>query len=158
MTTTQVGFFRTNFKINTKMTFLLFSGKSQCESFQIAASTAVAMGDALKFSSGYVIPATAGQTVPTAGVSLGVVTSSDSDYASAKLVPVQMLTPDSIFLADVGTGTATIANVGVGYDLAAAGTVDLSASTHKVVTVVGVISASKVLVKFNSGYEFVNIS
>lgn len=140
------------------MAFIAFSGKVQSEAMSVAASTAVANGDALKFSSGYVIPATAGQTVPTAGVSNFVITSADADYASVKFLPVIMLTPDLIFLADVGTGTATIANVGVGYDLAAAGTVDLTATTHKVVTVVGVVSSSKVLVKFNSAYEFVNIS
>lgn len=140
------------------MAFIPFQGETQCEPFTAAASTAIALGDALKFSSGYVIPATAGQTVPTAGVSLQVIASTDADYASAKLISVVMLKPDTVFLADVGTGTATIANVGVGYDLAAAGTVDLTATTHKVVTVVGVVSASKVLVKFNSAYDYVNIS
>ena len=140
------------------MAFIPYQGKTQVEPFTYAASTAIALGDALKFSSGYLVQATAGQTVPTAGVSLQTIASTDADYASPKLSGVVMLTPDLVFLADVGTGSATIANVGVGYDLAAAGTVDLTASTHKVVTVVGVVSATKVLVKFNSAYEFVNIS
>lgn len=140
------------------MAFIRAQGKQQCEAFTLNASQVMAMGDALKFSSGYVVPATAGQTVPTAGVSLQAVTASDSDYASVKIVSVDMITPDAVYLADVGTGTATIANVGVGYDLAAAGTVDLTATTHKVVTVVGVKSATQVYVKFNSAYMYVNIS
>lgn len=140
------------------MAFIPYQGETQVEPFTITASTTISVGDALKFSSGKLIRATAAQTVPTAGVSLSAYASTDSDYASDKFVGVVMLTPDLVFLADVGTGTATIANVGVGYDLAAAGTVDLTATTHKVVTVVGVISTSKVLVKFNSAYEFVNIS
>ena len=125
----------------------------------IAASTVVSNGDALKNSSGYAIPATAGQTVPTIGVYSGnTIATTDSDYASTKYVPVFMTTPDVIFLADVGAGTATIANVNGQYDLTAAGAVDLTATTHKVVTCVGVVSASKILVKFNSAQEYTNIS
>ncbi len=141
------------------MAFIPYSGKIQCEFQQLAASTVAATGDALTFSSGYVVPVAVDNTTPTAGVYIGpAVTAGDSDYASAKNVSVIMLTPDLIFLADVGVGTATIANVGVAYDFAAHGTVDLNATDHKNVTVVGVISATQVLVKFNSAYEFVNVS
>ena len=65
-----------------------------------------------------------------------------------------------IFEADV-SGTATQANVGEQYDLATntdgtAQEINLSGTTYKVVTVVGFISADKVLVKFNGNYAFAN--
>lgn len=135
------------------MAFIPYQGKTQCEPFNKAASTAFAVGDALVFSSGYVTPAGSSAT-RTAGVALKKVTSADDDYAATTLIPVVMLTPDLVFLADVGTGTASIANVGVAYGLAAAGTVDLTDTTDDAVTVVGVIDATHVLVKFNSAYEF----
>ena len=141
------------------MAFIPFQGKIQSEQFQLAASTVASNGDALTFSSGYVVPVGADNTTPTVGVYIGnAVVAGDSDYASAKAVSVVMATPDLVFLADVGTGSATIANVGVAYDFTDHGSVDLGATDHKNVTVVGVISASKVLVKFNSAYEFVNVS
>jgi len=136
------------------MAFIPYQGKTQVEPFTIPASTAVAVGDALVFSSGNVIPAAAGATV-TAGVAVQAITAADSDYASAKFLGVVMLTPDLVFLADVGTGSASLANVGIAYNLTAAGTVNLTDTTPGVVTVVGVISATKILVKFNSAYEFV---
>lgn len=135
--------------------FIPYQGKTQAEPFAKKASTAIAVGDALVFDSGYITPAAAGATV-TAGVALKAVTSADDDYTATTAVPVVMLTPDLVFLADVGTGSATQADVGVAYNLTDAGSVNLSDTTPGTVTVVGVISATKVLVKFNSAYEFLN--
>ena len=89
------------------------------------------------------------------------VASGDDDFAANTSIPVIVPGVDDIFEATV-SGTAAQTNVGKQYDLTDstnAGTaqdVDLAATTYKVVTVVGFISASKVLVKFNGNYAFAN--
>ena len=110
-------------------------------------------------SAGYVRQ-TAVASVRIAGISLRKVASGDSDYADNSLIPVLIPSEEDVFEADV-SGTATQANVGDQFDLTALtdGTdqdVDLAATTYKVVTVVGFISASKVLVKFNGNYAYAN--
>src|SRR5258708_38640683 len=140
--------------------FLLHNGKVQMEWFPREASTVINNGDALKWDgSGDLVPAAADDTVPIAVVSLKKVATTDADYATDGVqIPGYMLMPDSVFVGDVGAGTATAANIGIAYDLFDAGSVDLTATDHKVVTVVGIIDASHVLVKFSSAYEFVNVS
>lgn len=139
------------------MAFIPKKGTTQAEPFKKAASTAITAGDALVFSSGYVTPATSAASI-VAGVSTVTVTSASDDYASNTVIPVYMLTDDLVFEAPVGAGTASQTNVGNRYDLYNAGSVDLTATSHGAVTVVGVIDASTVLVKFNSAYEFKNAS
>ncbi len=142
------------------MAFIHVSGPAGNEPFQKLASTAIAVGSALSFRlTGYVSQALT-QSVRIAGIALRKVASTDDDFASNTTVSVITPSEDDVFLADV-SGTATQANVGKQYDLTtvAAGTaqsVDLSGTTYKVVTVVGFVSSSKVLVKFNGYYAFAN--
>jgi hypothetical protein len=71
------------------------------------------------------------------------------DYASTTPVVVEQIDPTAVYLADVGTGTATAAMIGAQYDLKDKDEVDVTGTTYKQVKIVGFISASKVLVTFN---------
>lgn len=143
------------------MAFIHVKGPAKTEAFKKTASVAIAAASPLSFdgSAGYVRQS-AVASVRIAGVSLKKITSSSDDYASNTMIEVIIPSSDDVFEADV-TGTATQANVGEQYDLSAltdgtAQNVDVGATTYKVVTVVGFISSSKVLVKFNGAYEYAN--
>ena len=143
------------------MAFIHRKGPANAEQFAKAASTAIASNSALGFlGSGYVKQALAA-SLRIAGIAIGKVASTDDNYADNSLISVIVPGSDDIFEADVTTGTATIANVGKQYDLdtntdGTAQGITVSGTSYKVVTVVGFLSASKVLVKFNGAYEFAN--
>lgn len=131
------------------MAFRIKSGAYRVEWYPKAASVAIAVGDMLVWSSNNVTPAAAGNSTNNfAGIAMKVVASTDSDYASNTLVPVAVPTSDCEVEAAIGTGTASASNVGIGYDLAAAGTLDLTATTHKNFFITKFVSSSLVLGKF----------
>ena len=146
------------------MAFYHVSGPALTESFQKVTSTAIAVGSALGF---HAIGANAGRVAQArdislriAGIAIKKIASTDSDYADATNIPLIVPSEDDVFSASV-SGTATQANVGKQYDLTQtdAGTaqaVNLSGTSRKVVTVVGFVSSSEVLVKFNGNYAFAN--
>ena len=143
------------------MSFIHRSGPALTEPFKKLASTAIAAGAVVAlYSTGYLSQAVK-ESVRIAGVALKKIASADDDFAANTVVPIIVPSEDDIFEATV-SGTAAQTNVGKQYDLTGnvnAGTaqdVDLAATTYKVVTVVGFISASKVLVKFNGNYAFAN--
>jgi len=132
--------------------FKRISGKPKVEWYAKDASVAFVNGGLVYWNgTGELIPADA-TSGDHAGVILRAVTSADSDYAtSLAKVPVDTITPDDVFEADVITGTLTTAMVGNRYDIDATGSgVDVTATSKKVVTVVGFVSASKALVKINA--------
>ena len=143
------------------MAFIHKKGPAMAEPFKKVASVAIAANSMLGFdgTGGFVRQAVAA-SLRLAGVALGKVSSTSDDYADNSLITVIVPGPNDIFEADV-TGTATQANVGEQYDLSTntdgtAQNVDVGATTYKVVTVVGFISSSKVLVKINGAYEYAN--
>ena len=143
------------------MSFIHVKGPARAEAFLKTASTAIAIGSVVAWdgASGYVAQAVTG-SLRLVGVSLRKVASTDDDFASNTLLNVVLPGEDDVFEATVSV-TATQANVGRQYDLTvvAAGTaqaVDLSATTSKVVTVVGFINSSTVLVKLNGYYDYAN--
>ena len=134
------------------MAFLLNSGNVQIDYFPKLASTAIGMGAALiPNASGFATVATSTST-RVLGTSLRVVASTDADYASATLIPVIVPDTSAVFLADVGTGTLTTAMIGNQYDLKDSVSIDVTGTSHKQVTVVGFVSASKALVRFTGNY------
>ena len=145
------------------MSLIHVKGPANCEPFGKLASTAIASGAAVAWfgpTTGRYISQALAASVRIAGVSVKKVTSTDDDFASNTIQSVIVPGPDDIFEATV-SGTATQGNVGNQYDLTTveAGTaqaVNLSGTTYKVVTVVGIISSSKVLVKINGAYEYAN--
>lgn len=140
--------------------FRRISGSPKLEWYTKTASTPILNGNPVALTSGQLINATDATTAHV-GVIMRDCISTDSDYATAVKVPVDVPTSDDIFEVDVKVGvTAAAADVGVFADLYV-GTgsdsmtqyavyVDPDTSTHNQVTVIGYISASKLLVKFNS--------
>lgn len=144
------------------MAFIHKSGPALTLPFQKTASIAIAENSVLGFdgTNGTVEQAET-ESVRLVGISLRKAVSTDSDYASNTVIPVLIPTPEDVFIADVTTGTATQANVGNQYDLdtnvdGTAQGITVSGTTYKVVTVVGFISASKVLVTINGAYMYAN--
>lgn len=132
------------------MAFYLFRGQPEIVYRPKTASTALANGDVVASSSGQLIKATT-STTNNIGVVLRDVVSTDSDYASTTMLPVMTPNDDCVFIADVtGGNTPTAALVDTQCDLGAAGTVATGTNTHHQLTIVGYISATKVLVKINS--------
>ncbi len=131
------------------------SGKPKIEFFLKTASTVFKNGSPVQLSSGQLIEATATSTKHV-GIILTDVATTDADYASATSKPVDCPDVNDIFEADVKSGvTATVAEVGGTCDFYVDSStkeifVDTGTDTHHQVTIVGFISASKVLVKFNS--------
>ena len=94
-----------------------------------AASTVFNVGDWLQWNgTGEVAPLT---TVdPVAGLCLQPIAATDDDFASTRQIYFdQGIQPTDRFLMDVGTGSATEANIGNTYDVDAAdaGSLDVSA-------------------------------
>lgn len=90
----------------------------------------------------------------TSGDHIGVIqlttAATDTDYADNTKVPVYVPKSDDIFEADVTTGALTTAMIGNRYDLTDANGIDVSATSKKVVTIVGVISSTVALIKINA--------
>lgn len=133
------------------------SGKPNLQYFPKKASTAFANGDMVYADgSGAIQPADA-----TSGNHFGImlkdIVSGDADYAATTLVPVDIVGPDEIFVVDVGNGSATSALIGTYIDLHDAGSADVEASSKDVLLVVGVISASKIVVKVNASAGVKNV-
>ena len=80
------------------------------------------------------------------------IAATDSDYASATLVPVLVGDADAEFIFDVSTGTAATTDIGEMIDLDDENSVDVNAYTLGQVKVTQVISTSKVVGKFNKGF------
>ncbi len=141
--------------------FIPRRGKFHLEWWTAAASTVFALWDLVYSAnaSGTIIPAdsTSGDHI---GVILKPIASTDSDYASTKLVPV--LVPDDIraeFEVDVDTGTAlTTAMVGSRYDLTDANSLNVGAQSKKVVTITKFVSATKAWVKVNSMMAYASVA
>lgn len=142
------------------MSFFHIRGPAKNEPFPKLASTAIAVGSVLSFTNGGYVSQALTVSLRIAGIALGKIASTDSDFADNTTIPVIIPGEEDVFEATV-SGTATQANVGKQYDLTqpnqgTAQAVNLSGTTYKVVTVVEFISASKVNVKFNANYVFAN--
>ncbi len=140
------------------MAFLPIKGKIQSESFPKTASTAFSVGQAVVLTSGQLATATTSSLLQ-AGVCMRKVAASDSDYAGITPVSVWSLQPDTEFLVDGVTGTATAALVGTTCDIASGGlTADVGTDSHHQLLITGFVNASTVIVKFNSANAFKNAS
>jgi hypothetical protein len=139
------------------MNFQRISGESKIRPYNKKASTAFNQGDVMFVdSNGFLDKAGATTTGnDIVGISMETVASTDSDYAGTRAVAVDVCDKggdDDRFLATVGTGNAAQTTVGEAHDLKSDGTVDVSASTTKVVKVERFRSATQVEVAFlNTG-------
>ena len=138
--------------------FIRHKGKTKLIHLPIAASVAVLEGSMVAFSSGTIIPMT--NTIAGydgVGICRKTVATTDADYASAKLIPVEVPVEMNVeWLADVKVGTLVATSVGLYFDLTTADDgsgVDQSASTYDIVQCTKFISASKGLFILNIGAQ-----
>lgn len=131
------------------MAFIRKAGKTKIMYLPVAASAgAVANGSLVAYSSGVIVPAVNNVACNTiAGVIRKAITTADSDYAVARLVPVEVPVEMNVeWEAPVAVGTLVATSVGLYFDLTTADDgsgVDQSASTYDVVQCTKYISATK---------------
>lgn len=118
-------------------------------------STAFSKNSLVTFTSGELVAATAGTAaVDVFGIIEKAVASTDSDYATARLLPIKVPTERfALVEADV-TATVATTDVGLEVDLTNSTTVNPDAGSVDVVKIIKVISSTKALVwvKFNGSY------
>ena len=126
--------------------FRRLTGKTKIMYFLAAASTAFTKGDLVYFDgSGNVIPADS-----TSGSHVGVIqkdiASTDSDYASTKMVPVEVPVEKWVEWEVSANGTAVAADVGLEIDLTDAANANRAASSKDALLVTRFISSTKLAV------------
>ena len=121
----------------------------------VTPSTALSKNSLVKFTSGKLVAATAGTaSADIVGILQKAIVSTDSDYASDRLVNVVVPVGRHFLVeADVTSGLVAT-DVGGEFDLTDASTVDRTASSVKVVKCIRRISATKGLfwLKANGAY------
>ena len=124
----------------------------------VTPSTAFTADTFVKFSSGKLVPCVAGDgdaATQIVGVIRKTIVSTDSDYASDRLVPIEVPVEKHVeYTIDVGTGTIAATDQGTEFDLAGAGTIDQSATTDKIAKLIKYMSSTKGVfwVKMNGSY------
>lgn len=135
--------------------FIRYKGKTKTIHLPVTPSTAFSKGALVSFSSGKLIPATSATTALShVGVIKKAIASTDSDYASERLVPVEVPLEKNVeWLADVTSGL-TATDVGLEVDLTDSLTINRGASTIDAAMVRKVISATKgvVVLKLHGSY------
>lgn len=119
-------------------------------------SLALVKGTLVEFTSGRIAAADADETADNiVGVLGKTIATTDSDYASAKLVPVEVPTERHVIWEADATGfTAGGTDEGVEYGISDSATVDQTETTAKAFKVMQVVSATKVrgYLKVNGAY------
>lgn len=137
------------------MSFILKKGKTKFVYLPVTTSTAITTGTLVTFSSGLLIAATSSTAAADiAGVLRHTIASTDSDYATARLVEVQVpVERFTHWTGDVTSGLVA-ADIGIEVDLTDGATVNRGATSVKAVRVMEVLSTTKgtFLVKFMGAY------
>ena len=137
------------------MSFIARTGEMKEIWLPVTTSTALSKNSLVTFSSGLLVAVTAGTAaVDVCGVIEKAIVSTDSDYATSRLVPVKLPTDRHALFEATTTGTAVATDVGLEVDLSDASTVNRAATSVKVAKIMKFISATKtlVMIKFNGAY------
>lgn len=132
------------------MAISLYRGKVHTEWFPKTASETFTHGDLVYLSSGTITKFADAVDQPPLGRILKTVAATDSDYASATKVPIQIGDANTEYLCDVSTGTAATTHVGTWIDVDDHNSVDVNASTYDIFFVTKFISTSQVVAKMQS--------
>lgn len=127
-------------------------GKTKFLWLPVTVSTTFSAGGIVAWSSGYLIEATSTTAVSThVGVIRHAIVATDSNYATARLVEVEVPVENYvIWEADV-TATLVVADRGLYCDLTNNLTVNRAASTYDAVQIIRYISTTKADVILNLG-------
>lgn len=136
------------------MTFILRQGKVKTMLLPVTTSTVLTKDTLVTFSSGLLIAVTSGTAAADiVGVVRKTIASTDSDYATARLIPVDV--PVERFTTWEGdTASAVSTDIGIETDLTNAGTVNRGATSVKAVRMNKLLSATKGIfwIKFMGSY------
>ena len=136
------------------MAFIRKKGKTKIMWLPVTTSTAITINYLVAFSSGYLIAATS-TTAPSAiaGVLRKTIAATDSDYATARLVPVEVPVEKNVeWEADV-TSALAATSVGAFFDITNGGYVATTATTYDPVQCTKYISATKGWFVLNIGAD-----
>lgn len=137
------------------MAVRVYKGKTKKVPFPMTPSTALSKDSLVTLTSGKVVAATSSTAaVDILGIIPKAIVSTDSDYASDRLIEIVMpVEKNVVYEMDVTSGLVA-ADVGLEVDLTDASTVNRGANSVKVVKCVGVKSATKgyFMVKANGAY------
>ncbi len=138
----------------TYMAFRVYKGKTKVEWLPVTTSTAMVKGDAVEFTSGLIGLADADDTV-LAGVIQKTIASTDSDYATARKVPIKVpVERHVVWECEDLSGTFSASDIGGEYGLTDQNTLDQTETTAKVFLVTEFVSTTKVrgYFKINGAY------
>lgn len=126
------------------MAFTRKKGKTKTIWLPVTTSTVFTKGDIVSESSGLLIRATSATTALShMGVIKKTILATDADYATARLVPVEVPLEKNVeWLGDVTTGLVA-ADIGLEVDLTDAQNINRAASSVKVAMVKTVISTTQ---------------
>lgn len=126
------------------MAFRRVQGKTKLMKLPVTTSTAFTAGALVQFSSGLLIPATAtSEPYQIPGVIRKTIASTDSDYATARLVEVEVpVEKNVVWEFDVTSGLVA-ADIGLHCDLTNSLTVNRAASSLDIVNITKVLSTTK---------------
>lgn len=137
------------------MAFVKKQGKTKQMFLPVTTSTVIAKATLVTFSSGLLIAATSGTAAADiVGVLVKAIAAADSDYATARLVAVEVpVERYTVWEADYTT-TLVAADIGIEIDLTDGATANRGATSVKAVRTVRVLSATKgwCWVKFMGAY------
>lgn len=119
-------------------------GKTKNVWFPVTTSQAFTKDTFVKLTSGLIAPAAAGDdSGTTIGVIRHTIASTDSDYATARTVEVEVPVEKHVeYEIPVNSGLLST-DLGTEYDLADAGTIDHAGTTDKVAKLIKYISATR---------------
>jgi hypothetical protein len=136
------------------MAFRKVLGLTKTVWLPVTPSTALAAGSLVAFTSGKLVAATAVTTAPSiVGVLKQAITATDADYASNRLVPVEIPAERHVIWEFSGTGFGAT-DIGTHVDLTDASNVDGAATAVGVVLPTKILSSTKAqgFVKINGSY------
>ncbi len=129
--------------------FVRYNSEPNIQVYKKKASTAFSKGALCELdSNGYLAPATASSTINgIVGVIMQDVASTDSDYASNTMIPVDVPRRlEDLFIADCVTTTPAQTDVGETVELVDSLTINVGLSAYPLVRVEKILASSKVLV------------
>ena len=134
------------------MPFIRYKGLTVTRWLPVTTSTTFTKGDIVAWSSGLLIKATTTSAAKThAGVIKKTIAATDSDYATARLVPVEV-PAEKMVEWRAGATAITATDSGLWLDLGSAGAVgSTGSSTYDAVQVKGVLSATEGIFILNLG-------
>lgn len=136
------------------MSFILKRGKVKTVYLPVTTSTALTKDTLVTFTSGLLVAATSSTAAADiVGVVRKTIASTDSDYATARTIPVDVPV-DRFTEWEATTASLVATDIGIEVDLTDAATVNRGATSIKAVRIKGVISATLAIVwiKFMGSY------